>query len=134
MPYRLTWEPAGVYRQYYGAVTIDERRASFEAICGDARFDDLRYSITDYLEVTAYEWTAQATEEIAALHIGPLLTNPKILIAAVATRPDVVKAIREFIGHGFTTAPYRVFASLEQDRRWVLESRNADGSLGHQDP
>jgi len=119
MPYRITWEAQGVYRQYLGDVSIAERRASFEAICADRRFDDARYTITDYLDVAAYEITSEATAEIAALHIGPLRTNPRIVIAAVATRPDVVAAIREFIDHGFTAAPYRVFATLPAARSWT---------------
>ena len=119
MPYRLTWERDGLYRQYHGDVTIAERRASFDAICSDPRFDNLRYVITDYLEVTTYEVTTTATAEIAALHIGPLITNPRLVIAAVAVRPDVLAAIRDFIGHGFTTNPYRVFSTLEEARRWV---------------
>jgi hypothetical protein len=119
MPYRLTWEPKGVYRQYYGDVTIRERRASFDAICGDARYDGLRYSITDYLSVGAYEITSDATLEIAAMHIAPLVTNPRIVIAAVATRPDIVAAIQEFIGHRLIRAPYRIFDTLEHARHWV---------------
>ncbi len=122
MPYSLDWEPRGVLRRYLGYSTIAERRESFDAICADPRFDTLRYSITDYLDVTGYELSADATAEIAALHTGPLITNPRIVIAAVAVRPDVVAAIREFIQHGFTPAPYRVFATLEQARRWVADS------------
>jgi hypothetical protein len=126
MPYRLTWEPPhGIYREYFGHVSIDERRESFDAICGDARFDDLFYAITDYRAVQGYEVTSEATVEIAALHVAPLFTNPRIVLAAIATRPDVIEAIREFIAHGFTKAPYEVFETLEDARRWVEEVRPA---------
>lgn len=121
MPYRLTWEPAGVYRAYFGDVTIAERRASFDAICSDPGFDDLRYAITDYLAVGAYEVTSAATAEIAAFHIAPLATNPRIVIAAVADRADILAAIDEFKRYAFTTAPYRVFPTLAEARRWVDE-------------
>lgn len=119
MPYRLTWEPSGVYREYFGDVTIAERRASFDAICGDRRFDDLRYAITDYLAVRRYEVTPDATAEIAALHIGPLYTNPALVMAAVTDRTDVMAAIQDFKRHAFTAAPYRVFRTLPEARRWV---------------
>ena len=122
MPYQLTWEQSGVYRQYFGDVSIAERRASFDEICGDSRFDDLRYSITDYLAVEDYEITQDATAEIAALHIGPLVTNPRISIAAVATRADIVAAIHDLISHGFTNAPYRIFGSVAEARQWVKSS------------
>jgi hypothetical protein len=122
MSYSITWEPHGVYRRYLGNVTIAERLASFETICRDRRFDDLRYAITNYLDVGAYEITPEATAEIAALHIGPLRTNPHIAIAAVAVRSDIVAAIRDFLAHGFTTAPYRVFPTLEEARSWTDET------------
>ena len=119
MPYRLTWEPRGVYREYFGDITVAERRASFDAICGDKRFDDLRYAITNYLAVGAYEITGIATAEIAAFHIAPLVTNPEIVIAAVADRSDILAAIEDFKGYGFTAAPYRVFPTLVEARQWV---------------
>jgi len=119
MPYKLTWERSGVYRQYYGDMTIFERRASFDAICSDPRFDDLRYAITDYLAVNAYEVRKDATMEIAALHIGALRTNPRLVIAAVADRPDIVADIQDFIKLQFTVAPYRLFSTLDDARRWI---------------
>jgi len=123
MPYRITWEPFGVYREYLGDVTIAERRASFDAICGDRRFDDLRYTITDYLAVGSYETTSGATAEIAALHVGPLFTNPALVMAAVVDRADILAAIEEFKSHRFTTAPYRAFRTLAEARAWVVSSR-----------
>ncbi|MBL8347822.1 MAG: hypothetical protein JNN03_20475 [Rubrivivax sp.] len=119
MPYELTWEPRGVYRRYVGDVTIAERRESFDRICADPRFDDLRYSITDYLGTASYEMNERATAEIAALHVGPLRTNPRIVIAAVATDERIIAAIRHFISLQFTAQPYRIFASVEAARAWI---------------
>jgi hypothetical protein len=123
MPYTLSWEEAGVYRRYCGDVSAAERRASFDRICGDARFDDLRYAITDYLAVQQYEITESSTKEIAAMHLGPLFTNPRILIAAVAVRSDIVGAIREVIGLGLISVPYRVFSSVDDARTWIASCK-----------
>lgn len=128
MPYELTWEPQGVCRRYFGQVLIDERSRSFDLICSDARFDALRYTVTDYLEVEHYEVTDDATEEIAARHIGALLTNPHIVIAAVAVDPRVVASIRHFIGLGFITQPYGLFPTMADARAWInaqLRQRSA---------
>lgn len=121
MPYRLTWEPFGVYREYFGDVSIAERRASFDVICGDRRFDDLRYALTNYSAVEAYEVTSISIAEIAAFHIAPLATNPRLVIAAVASRPDILAAIEDFKSYGFTSAPYRVFPTLAEARQWLRE-------------
>lgn len=119
MPYELTWEPGGVVRRYVGAMTVAERQRSFEQICGDPRFDSLRFAITNYLDVTSYEVEPKATEEIAALHIAPLVTNPHLAIAAVAVDPVVLEAIRHFISLDFIGAPYRVFSTEQEARRWL---------------
>lgn len=119
MPFELTWEPRGVYRRYHGDITIAERTRSFEVICGDARFDNLRYSITNYLDVATYEIDPADTEVIAAMHIAPLRTNPRIVIAAVAVEPRIVATIEHFIALGFVTSPFRIFPTLDEARRWV---------------
>jgi hypothetical protein len=119
MPFELTWEPRGVHRRYFGDVTIEERERSFDLICGDPRFDGLRYAITNYLEVVSYEVTPQATEEIAARHIAPLVTNPHIIMAAVVVDATIVEAIRHFISLNFITQPYRSFATEREARAWI---------------
>lgn len=120
MPFELHWEPGGVVRRYIGHMTVAEREASFDQICQDRRFDQLTYTITDYRDVTGYEITTEDTEEIAARHIAPLLTNPGILIAAVVTDPRIIGAIRHFIALGFVTPDiYRVFATMAEARAWI---------------
>lgn len=122
MPYKIVWEPAGVYRHYHGHVSVAERRASLETISGDHRFDDLRWALTNYLDVQTYETSPLATAEIAALHIGPLFTNPRLRIAAVAQRPDILACIAEFQNLALIQAPYRVFPTEADARAWLQTS------------
>jgi hypothetical protein len=122
MPFDLTWEPRGVYRRYWGDVTIAERRQSFERIFADARFDDLLFSITDYLDVGSYEITDEATEEIASLHVGATQTNPRVLIAAVVTDTRIIQAIEHFIALDMVPTPYRIFPNLAEARAWIAQT------------
>ena len=119
MPFDLSWEDRGVYRRYFGDVTISERRRSLDLICTDDRFDGLRYTITNYLDVAEYEVSDEATAEIAAFHIGPLMTNPHIVIAAVATQPKIIAAIERFIELGLIKQAYRVFTTDAAARGWI---------------
>jgi len=119
MPYELTWEPRGVYRRYFGHVTIAERRESLERICADRRFDRLLYTITDSLGAQSYQVSDEDTRETAALHVGPLVTNPNIVMAAVAVDERIVAAIRHFISLGFTRQPYRLFSTVAEARDWI---------------
>ena len=124
MPFELAWEPRGVVRRYHGAVTIEERQRSFDLICGDPRFESLRWSITSYLDVDEYEITPEATEVIAAFHIAPLLTNPDIVVAAVVVDRRIVAAIEHFISLKLMTQPYRIFATLAEARDWVSQAQH----------
>lgn len=127
MPFELTWEAHGVHRRYRGAVTVAERERSFDLICGDPRFDRLRYALTDYLEVSDYELSESATEEIAARHIAPMQINPRIVIAAVAVDPRIRGAIEHFISLSFVATPYRVFASEQAARDWIARQHTVAG-------
>jgi hypothetical protein len=122
MAFDLTWEPRGVYRRYWADVTIAERRESFETIFADPRFDDLMFTITDYLDVRHYEVTDEATEEIAALHVGATHTNPRLRIAAVVTNPLIIRAIEHFIALEMVPTPYRVFATVSDARAWIAQT------------
>mgnify|MGYP000968366512 FL=1 len=133
MPYAISWEPAGVHRRYFGHVTVAERERSFDEICADARFDQLRYAITDYLSVQGYDIEPAATEEIAARHIAPLRTNPHIVMAAVVTDARIIAAIEHFIALGFVTQDYRMFATEEAARAWIA-TRPGPGPVSRRRP
>lgn len=121
MPCKIVWEPEGVYRRLFGDVTIAQRRASVQAIAADQRFDGLSYAITDYLDVADYEATPESTAEIAAMHIGPLFTNPRLLLVAVVDRPDILASIHDFMRYGFIKTPYRAFSTLPEARAWIAD-------------
>jgi hypothetical protein len=123
MPFELFWEPGGVVRRHVGHVSIAERRRSLELICKDPRFDDLRYSITDYLGVLSFEFTPESSAETAALHIAPARTNPNIAIATVAVHPVAVAAAQHFISLGYIDLPYQVFSTLADARAWIASLR-----------
>ena len=130
MPYELIWEPQGVYRRYYGHVTIEERQRSFDEICADPRFMSLRYSITDYLDVEGYEITPQATEDIADRHVGPLQRNPNIVIAAAVLDQRIAGAIEHFMSLKRFSQPYRMFASVDAARAWIGAERQPRAAPG----
>ncbi len=121
MSFELQWEARGVLRRLFGSVSMRDRHDSFEAICADARFDKVRYCVSDYSDVGDYQWDLEGTREIAAAHVGPLITNPRLVFAAVTSRADVLASIRAFIGTGLSSAPYRVFPTLAAARLWLGE-------------
>lgn len=118
----LNWESRGVYRVFRGHVTVQDRRQSLQAICADHRFDDLLYTITDYLDTDGFDYSPEANSELAALHIAPVWTNPRILIATLAVDAALVASVTEFIALGYIKAPQRIFESVASARAWIRRS------------
>lgn len=119
MPYTIAWETEGLYRRYFGDVTHGERRSSLNEIYADPRFDGARYVISDYQGVQNFERSLEATRELAAFHIGPQFTKPHMVIAAVATREDIVAELRAFMDLKCVLWPYEIFETLKAARAWV---------------
>lgn len=119
MPHTITWEASGLYRRYFGDVTYKERRLSLDEIYADPRFDHATYVISDYLDVQHFEQSLEATRELAAFHHGPQLTNSGMVLAAVATRQDIVAELQAFIGLNCISWPYKIFETLGAARDWI---------------
>ena len=120
MPYQILWEPPhGVVRRYQGAITGRQQLESLQLVMGDERFDTLRYSLTDYLDVDHYELADGDFDTLAALHYGSYQSNPRIGYIAVARHADVRVALERFIGMGVSPYPLHVVPTMEQARRIV---------------
>ncbi len=61
---------------------------------------------------------------MAALHVGPMMINPSIVVAAVVTDERIVAAIRHFIALKFTEQPYEIFATVNEARIWIAAVRS----------
>lgn len=141
MPWNLTWSPRGVHIRYHGHVDTGEVLASTEAVHGDARFDDLRYRINDFLGVTSFDRAGapHEVEELAAItyaasHSG-IRRRREGLVAHVATAPEVRTLIEHFMGHDETHYGQALLPSLEEARHWVAQNlaytlRNARSASG----
>ncbi len=126
MPYQLVWERRGVYRRYFGDLTVAERRRSLREIVGHAQFDGLRYALTDYTDVGKLEDDPGAIQESAAMHIGPVLTNRQVVVAAVATRADILQSIYAFKALAPEGMRYRVFPTASEARAWIAHCCSMD--------
>lgn len=120
MPYSTAWEPQGVCTHFSGFVSAEEYVRSAEDICGDARFDDLRFVIKDLSDIADHAIDVQAHDPIAAIRYGARLTNPDIHLIFLTTDPRLVP----FASPGptsFMRGLYdtRTFADMAAARRWL---------------
>lgn len=119
MGYTITWGARGAVKHFFGEVTGNDVMRSVVEIERDARFDRLRYVINDLLAATAFSCSLQDVDEIAAIDLAASRTNANILIAAVATMPEIVAAARLYAESTMNVYPTRVFATLEEAWAWI---------------
>jgi hypothetical protein len=121
MPYTTTWTGNGVIWKYTGVLTGQEALQSNLDIYGDARFDDLRYQIADFTDVTDNQISEAYTKKIAYLDRAASQTNPNIKVAVIMKNSDFID-----------TAD--IYAELSKNSPWqvkVCHSReDADAWVG----
>lgn len=121
MPYELRWETDGVVKRFWGRLAQGEIAASLAAIGADERFDRLRYTISDLLEVTHFGTLLDELEELGALDFAQGLSNPRLQVAIVTTDPDTLQALRAFSAQANAPLRYGIFSSVDEARRWIRE-------------
>ena len=120
MPYETIWEEKGVYWKYSGILTGDDILQSNIGIYGDSRFDNLRYQLVDMLDVESFDVDTEAMEEVTAMDAGASQTNPRLVVALVATQVQA-KRLVELYETTTGGAPWEtaIFESVEEARVWI---------------
>jgi hypothetical protein len=123
------WENKGVLKRLSGHVSADEFVRSVEAIQADPRFDDIRYVINDFSQVSSHELDADLLQELAAIQYGAQASNPQVRAVYVGLAGDpVLTRLLQSILIGSKRSIYRValFETLPQARDWLQgEMRSA---------
>jgi len=121
VPYELQWEPEGVVKRFWGELSDGEIAASLAKIGADERFDALRYTISDLLEVRNVGALHVELEELGALDFAHALSNPRLQVAIVAGDEATMALLREAINRAGGPLRYGVFSSIEEARRWIKD-------------
>jgi hypothetical protein len=105
MPYRIRWEGHGVYRRFYGAITLAEFREANKEMRSDVRHEGIRYIISDYLEAQpAPDITERDLRAFAVRERVHFYDSPDTVQAIVATDPRTVALARYYESLG--VSPY----------------------------
>jgi len=122
MPHTTTWEPRGVVKHFWGYVTGSEFADSVDEIACDPRFDDLRFSINNFLDIEGHSIDERAIERIAVTRIGSIRSNPNIRVIVITTDETVAqfKPLIEAPRFGRTYDTI-VFDCMTHARQWLAE-------------
>lgn len=119
MAYEIIWEARGVIKHFFGHVTDSEMMSADTDTEGDARFDDYRYLINDFLDCSGFSVSMDTVDEIAAIDGAAAKINPKIRIAVVATAPEIIRAATHYANSPMNIYPTRIFSNLADARAWL---------------
>lgn len=119
MPYEITWENRGAHKRMYGFVTsVEFLRAALE-MQGHARFDELRYVVNDFREVTGHNITEADVMKVAAYALGAFHINPRIAIAAISTDAEIQRLMELYASPRYSLYAFRYFPTLVAAREWI---------------
>lgn len=120
MAYTNNWESKGVYKVFSGDVDGQQALHSIVEIEADHRFDEIRYVINDFLNVTEVSATERDIALMAAIDRAASMTNPNIRIAVVTTEERVRNLAIKY-SELMRGCPYqtRLFETVDAARLWV---------------
>ena len=119
MAYDIFWEQRGVVKHYRGCVSSYDLLQSVLDTESDARFDDLRFVINDFLDIESLALANVDVEEISAIDRAAARINPHIKIAIVSISTDIIALGNEYANSPMNTYPTRIFATNADARAWL---------------
>jgi hypothetical protein len=119
MPYTLSWEPFGVYKQFTGVVSGAELVRSVNEVAFDVRFSKARYEVSDYLSAEYTEFSQDALNEVRAVRIGSYQRNPRMMVAIVTLDTEIQQRIYSTIAAQLTLHQTKVFSTVSKANEWV---------------
>lgn len=122
MAYQTTWEPpSGAYKKFAGHVSDDELLRSVSRLHGDARFDDLRYVINDFLDVESFDVSEDNVMYIAAMDAAAARSNPNIRVVIVVTDAKALALALNYASSPWTAYATRIVSSVDEARAWLAQ-------------
>lgn len=122
MSYEIHWEERGVVKRFFGHLDSHDMLQSIIDTEGNARFDNLRYVINDFLGVTSMNLADLDLEEISAIDYAAAGINPNIKIAVVSIDPEIIALANQYAESPINAYPTRIFTALHAAMAWIEET------------
>jgi hypothetical protein len=119
MSYRIDWEAAGVVATLTETLHGIDLAGMVTEICGDTRFDELKYCIVDTTNVARVAVDEEHVLGSAASLIGAAFSNARVVVTVVSTLAEshaICGKLCEARAMPFLPA---VFPDVRMARRWI---------------
>ena len=112
------WGQCGVTRKHRGILRSQDIIAAKLTTESHVHFGELRWMISDLLDVEDVVVDDEALEQVIAGAIGASYTNNQIRIAIVARHPKVIELANLF-SEAVRCYQIRLFSNMPDAKRWV---------------
>lgn len=120
MPHTNTWEPGGLYRKFTGKISGEEILESNFELQANPDFQEIKYIINDFTEVTGHSIETVHTKVYASTDEMASNTKFNLKIALVVTQDPLITLANsyreEMIGNKFECD---IFQTIEDARKWA---------------
>lgn len=123
MPFAVDWKRPRVTVVYTGHCAESDVLKVVVALQSDQRFDSTYQALHDFRQCLSLAPSPEQLEEVAMRNIGAAMSNPKLRIAVITDRPDVLAMLERFESLGLNTYPLRAFVDPDLANDWL----NSDG-------
>lgn len=122
MSYKMTWGNAGVYIKFHGKLVLLDVQGVNDSLYSDPRFDDLKYQIADYSDITDIDLSQTDVTVISTLERCASIWNDNLKVAHVATNPVLIQNILDYkVEMEQTNWQIGLFDNLDDAMKWCEE-------------
>ena len=121
----MTWvNSAVVHKRFYGALSMNDVMQSSTELHRDHRFDNLKYSINDFSEVTSVPDCVDksALDDLAAASIGASISKPNLRVAVVTTNKLIADMSKRYMEATAGAWAAEVFPTLDAAKAWAFRA------------
>lgn len=119
MSHLIHWEPKGVYKKFAGLVTGQEFFQSVKQVNAHPDFETFYYVIDDFLGCAEFRLSASDLEDAVAAAIGANQTNPRLVVAFLATKEEFVSTLLSVAELVKSHMHVRIFSNAVDARQWA---------------
>jgi len=119
MAFSVDWAGRKVSVAYTGHCSEKDVLNVVVALQSDARFDSTNQALHDFTGCLSLLPSPEHLEEVAMRNLGAAMSNPRLRIAVVTDRPDVLAMLERFDKLGLNTYPVRSFETTSDANAWL---------------
>ncbi len=119
MSYSTIWTNNNPIIQFKGIVTAYEIIQSTNELCGDWRFEKMKYQIFDLLEIELLNVKTKENKIIASHDISSTIWNSDVKVAFIVKNKNHRKSILEYIDMMKNISwQFKLFENIEDAHAW----------------